>query len=58
VQTDVYERQVSLGVVVRAYNPALKRLRQEDQKFEAILGYIARFCLKNQELGLEVRLKQ
>jgi hypothetical protein len=30
-----------------AYNPTLRRLSQEDQKFEASLGYTARPCLKN-----------
>jgi hypothetical protein len=26
--------------------PALRRLRQEDHEFKAILGYTERFCLK------------
>jgi hypothetical protein len=29
--------------------PALRRLRQEDLKFKASLGYIARSCLKNKK---------
>jgi hypothetical protein len=33
--------------VVHAYNPALRRLRQEDYKIKASLDYIARTCLKN-----------
>jgi hypothetical protein len=27
--------------------PALRRLKQEDHKFEASLGYTVRLCLKN-----------
>jgi hypothetical protein len=31
--------------------PALRRLRQEDRKFEAILGYVVSFCfVKDQGL--------
>jgi hypothetical protein len=29
--------------------PALRRLRQEDQEFKVILGYILRPCLKTKE---------
>jgi hypothetical protein len=29
--------------------PALRRLRQEDLECEAILGYIARLCLKKKK---------
>jgi hypothetical protein len=29
--------------------PALRRLRQEDSKFKASLGYTAKPCLKNQK---------
>jgi hypothetical protein len=32
----------------RSANPALRRLRQEDGKFEANLGYIVRSCLKRE----------
>jgi hypothetical protein len=36
-----------VGIVVNTCNPKLRRLRQEDLKFEANLGYIARPCTKN-----------
>jgi hypothetical protein len=28
---------------------AFRRLKQEDHELEAILGYVARFCLKNKQ---------
>jgi hypothetical protein len=36
----------SPGMVVQVYNPSIRRQRQTNSKFQAILGYIARFCLK------------
>jgi hypothetical protein len=36
-----------LGEVVHSAILALRRLRQEDLKFKAKLGYIGRSCLKN-----------
>lgn len=35
------------------YNPALNRLKQEEWKFEASLGYIVRFLPQSHE-GLQV----
>jgi hypothetical protein len=35
-------------MVVLACNPALGRLRQEDYKFQATLGYTARLYIKKQ----------
>jgi hypothetical protein len=36
------------GVVVNTYNPARRRLRKDDRKFEASLGFLARPCLKKE----------
>jgi hypothetical protein len=35
-------------MVVHFFNPVLGRLRQEDHKFKANVGYIGRPCLKKQ----------
>jgi hypothetical protein len=35
--------------------PAVGRLRQEDHKFKASLGYVMRLCLKNKQAN---KLKQ
>jgi hypothetical protein len=35
-------------MVVHTVIPAIRRLKLENQKFEASLGYIARLCLRKQ----------
>jgi hypothetical protein len=37
------------GMVVHTCNPVLGKLKQEDHKFKASLGYIVRSSLKNKE---------
>jgi hypothetical protein len=37
--------------------PALRRLRQEDLKFQASLGYMVRLCLKNTNNKMEYSYK-
>jgi hypothetical protein len=55
---------IKKGCTARLYSTpvisALRKLRQEDRKFEAILGYKVRPCLKNSEhacLGLKVPVR-
>jgi hypothetical protein len=36
------------GLVVHAWNPAPRRVKQKDLKFEESLGYTARLCLQKQ----------
>jgi hypothetical protein len=36
--------------------PALRKLRQDDLKFEASLGYTARSCLNNNKIKQEKNL--
>lgn len=38
-------------IVVHAYNPSLRKLKQEDQDFEANLGYIARLGIETEGGG-------
>jgi hypothetical protein len=38
------------GVTLHTCNPRLRRLRQEDHKFEANLSYITRFSLKKKKV--------
>lgn len=44
-----------LGKVVQVHDPSthLGRLRQEDHKGQASLGYIVRICLKQTDKGLK-----
>jgi hypothetical protein len=37
------------GMIVHTYNPALKRLRQENPEFEANLDYTVRIVFKKKE---------
>lgn len=39
-------------MLVHAYHPVLRRVKQEDYKFEISLAYPARICLKKEKLGV------
>jgi hypothetical protein len=41
----------------RLWEPALRRLRKQDQEFEASLGYIASSCLKKKKKCVSLALK-